>query len=248
MGFLDKAISLDFLTASLLTFGLTVLSMALGIIGGVLLALVKGVRFAPLRWLADAYIWFFRGTPVLLQLIFVFNVLPLWGLSLSPFTCAVIALSLNEVAYMAEIVRGGLLGVDRGQRTAAHMLGLSEAGILRWVVLPQATRLILPPTGNQFIGMLKTSALASVVSVQDLMLTAQRQAAADFDYVGSLGAAAVHYLVLTTVFTLALRQVERRLDVNRRAAARRTTDAVLTKGRVLTKDPARTAAVDPAAR
>ncbi|MFJ2172380.1 amino acid ABC transporter permease [Streptomyces sp. NPDC101062] len=238
MGFLDKALSADFLTASLLTFALTVLSMALGIAGGMLLALVKGAPFAPLRWLADAYIWFFRGTPVLLQLIFVFNVLPLWGLSLSPFTCAVIALSLNEVAYMAEIVRGGLLGVDKGQRTAAHMLGLSETGILRWVVLPQATRLILPPTGNQFIGMLKTSALASVVSVQDLMLTAQRQAAADFDYVGSLGAAAVHYLVLTTVFTLALRQVERRLDVNRRASARRAKDPA----------PGRTAALDPAAR
>ncbi|AXG76559.1 amino acid ABC transporter permease [Streptomyces paludis] len=241
MEFLHKAVSADFLTASMLTFVLTVLSMALGVVGGVLVALLKGVRFAPLRWLADGYIWFFRGTPVLLQLIFVFNVLPLWGLSLSPFTCAVIALSLNEIAYMAEIVRGGLLGVDKGQRTAARMLGLSEAGILRWVVLPQATRLILPPTGNQFIGMLKTSALASVVSVQDLMLTAQRQSAADFDYVGSLGAAAVHYLVLTTVFTFALRRLERHLDVNRRAAARRTKEPV-------PREPVLTAAVDPAAR
>ena len=195
--------------------------MVLGILGGVLLALVKGGP-APLRWLVDGYVWFFRGTPVLLQLIFVFNVLPLWGLNFAPFTCAVIALTLNEIAYMAEIVRGGLLGVDDGQRTAAHMLGLSEPKILRWVVAPQAMRLILPPTGNQFIGMLKTSALASVVSVGDLMLTAQRRAAADFDYVSALGAAAVLYLVLTTVFTLALRWMERRFDVTRRAAARRT--------------------------
>jgi len=219
-GFLDKVFSADFLTASLLTLELTLLSMVLGIAGGVVLALVKGGPTAPLRWLVDGYIWLFRGTPVLLQLIFVFNVLPLWGLNLSPFVCAVVALSLNEVAYMAEIVRGGLMGVDRGQRTAAHMLGLSELKILRWVVLPQATRLILPPTGNQFVGMLKTSALASVVSVQDLMLTAQRQASADFDYVGALGAAAVHYLVLTTVLTLVLRRIEQRLDVVRRAKGR----------------------------
>ncbi|MFE3142921.1 amino acid ABC transporter permease [Streptomyces scopuliridis] len=238
-GFLDKVVSSDFLSATLLTFELTVLSMLLGVAGGVLLALAKGGP-RPLGWLVDGYVWLFRGTPVLLQLIFVFNVLPLWGLNFSPFTCAVIALTLNEIAYMAEIVRGGLLGVDRGQRTAAHMLGLSEVKILRWVVLPQAARLVLPPTGNQFVGMLKTSALASVVSVQDLMLTAQRQAAADFDYVGSLGAAAVHYLVLTTLLTFALRWTERRLDVTRRAAARR-------ESRPAAKQTD-TAALDPTAR
>ncbi|KAA9153480.1 amino acid ABC transporter permease [Amycolatopsis acidicola] len=221
MGILDRVFSGTFFSATLLTFELTVLSMLLGIAGGVVLALLKGGP-APLRWLVDGYVWLFRGTPVLLQLIFVFNVLPLWGLNFTPFTCAVIALTLNEIAYMAEIMRGGLLGVDRGQRTAARMLGLSEVKILRWVVLPQALRLILPPTGNQFVGMLKTSALASVVSVGDLMLTAQRQAAADFDYVSALCAAAVHYLVLTTVFTLVLRWAERRFDVTRRAAARRS--------------------------
>ncbi|WP_218025935.1 amino acid ABC transporter permease [Nocardia miyunensis] len=221
MDIVHRTFSGAFLSATLLTFELTVLSMLLGIAGGVVLALCKGGP-APVRWLVDGYVWLFRGTPVLLQLIFVFNVLPLWSLNFSPFTCAVIALTLNEIAYMAEIVRGGLLGVDRGQRTAAHMLGLSEPKILRWVVLPQALRLILPPTGNQFIGMLKTSALASVVSVGDLMLTAQRQAAADFDYVSALCAAAILYLVLTSVFTVALRRLERRFDVNRRAMTRRT--------------------------
>ncbi|NIY69394.1 amino acid ABC transporter permease protein [Streptomyces malaysiensis] len=226
-----------------MTFELTVLSMALGVVGGALLALAKSGPVPPLRWFADGYIWLFRGTPVLLQLVFVFNVLPLWGLTFSPFVCAVIALSMNEIAYMAEIVRGGLLGVDQGQRTAARMLGLSEGKILRWVVLPQATRLLLPPTGNQFIGMLKTSALASVVSVQDLTLTAQRQAAADFDYVGSLGAAAVDYLLLTTVLTFAIRRMERRFDVTRRAASRRR------KQPALRPDAGTSSAdLDPAAR
>ncbi|GAA3615145.1 amino acid ABC transporter permease [Kineosporia mesophila] len=214
---LEYTFSSTFLVATWKTLLLTVISMVLGIVGGLLLALVKNGGPAPARWLADAYIWLFRGTPVLLQLIFVFNVLPLWGITLEAFTCAVIALALNEAAYMAEIVRGGLMGVDRGQRTAAHMLGLNPVQTMRWVVLPQTLRLVLPPTGNQLIGMLKTSALASVVSVQDLLLTAQRTASANFDYVGTLSAAAIHYLVLTTIFTLAVRALERRLDVDVRA-------------------------------
>ncbi|WP_020574520.1 amino acid ABC transporter permease [Actinopolymorpha alba] len=221
MSFLDYVFSATFFQSAGITLALTVVSMVLGIVGGLLLGLVKTSSVAPARWLANGYIWLFRGTPVLLQLIFVFNVLPGWGLRFSPFTCAVIALSMNEAAYMAEIIRAGLLSVDRGQRTAAHMLGLSERQILRWVVLPQAARVILPPTGNQFIGMLKTSALASVVAVQDLLLSAQRIAAANFDYVNTLVAAAIHYLVLTTLFTLAVNAVERRLDVTRRASARR---------------------------
>jgi polar amino acid transport system permease protein len=186
-----------------------------------LLALMKTGRVAPTRWVADFYIWLFRGTPVLLQLIFVFNVLPSFGMTLAPITCAIVALSLNEAAYMAEIIRGGLLGVDKSQRVAAHMLGLSPVQSLRYVVLPQTARLILPPTGNQLIGMLKTSALASVVAVSDLLLTAQRQAAGNFDYVGSLTAAAIYYLILTTAFTFLVRQCERRLDVDVRSARRR---------------------------
>ncbi|MFG3689828.1 amino acid ABC transporter permease [Micromonospora sp. NPDC047740] len=225
MKILDYVVSETFLQAAATTLGLTALSMALGVAGGLVLALAKASHLGPARWVADSYIWLFRGTPVLLQLLFVFNVLPLWGISLSSFTCAVIALSLNEAAYMAEIIRGGLLGVDQGQRTVSRMLGLNERQILRWVVLPQATRLVLPPTGNQFIGMLKTSALASVVAVQDLLLSAQRIAAANFDYVNTLVAAAVHYLLLTTLFTLAINVLERRLDVARRARRRARSDA-----------------------
>jgi len=218
---LDYIFSRTFFDAAWVTLYLTIVSMALGIVGGLVLALMKTGPLGPLRWVADFYIWLFRGTPVLLQLIFVFNVLPTFGLTLAPITCAIVALSLNEAAYMAEIVRGGLLGVDKGQRTAAHMLGLSPIQSLRYVVLPQTARLILPPTGNQLIGMLKTSALASVVAVSDLLLTAQRQAAGNFDYIGSLTAAAVYYLVLTTAFTFLLRSLERRLDIDVRSDRRR---------------------------
>lgn len=220
MQLLEYVISADFLLAALVTLALTALSMALGIVGGLLLALLGSSRFAVLRWIVHAYVWVFRGTPVLLQLIFVFNVLPLVGLRFSSFACAIIALSLNEAAYMAEIIRGGLLGVDKGQQTASHMLGLTRAQTLRYVVLPQMIRLALPPTGNQLIGMLKTSALASVVAVQDLMLVAQRTAAGNFDYVNTLLAAAIHYLILTTLCTLLVHAFERRVDVTHKARRR----------------------------
>jgi polar amino acid transport system permease protein len=220
MQLLEYIFSPSFLMAALVTVGLTVISMAFGVVGGVALAVLQTVRFRPVRWVVKFYIWLFRGTPVLLQLIFVFNVLPLVGLRFDSFTCAVIALSLNEAAYMAEIVRGGLLGVDRGQHIAAHMLGLTKRQTMWHVVMPQMIRLILPPTGNQLIGMLKTSALASVVAVQDLMLVAQRTAAGNFDYVNTLLAAAVHYLILTTLCTALVNFLESRMDTDARSKRR----------------------------
>lgn len=227
MNVIEYLVSGPFLTGALITIGLTVLSMALGILGGLVLAAAGSVPFAPLRWLVRGYIWLFRGTPVLLQLIFVFNVLPMVGLRFDSFTCAVIALSLNEAAYMAEIVRGGLLGVAAGQRPAAQMLGLTRSQTMLFVVLPQVARLVLPPTGNQVIGMLKTSALASVVAVQDLMLVAQRTAAGTFDYVGTLVAAAILYLLLTTLLSGLLSTLERRMDTSRKSARRRKRAALL---------------------
>ena len=215
-GFLDYFLSINFALGAWITLSLTVLSMALGIAGGLLLALVKtsGIRF--LQAPADLYIWLFRGTPVLLQLIFIFNALPQMGLRFSAFTSAVIALALNESAYMAEIIRAGIQSVDQGQKSAARVLGLREGQIMRHIVLPQAMRLIIPPTGNQFIGMLKMSALASVIAVQDLLLRAQRIASANFDYIDTLIAAAMWYLVLTTLFTYGQRFLERRMDVTKR--------------------------------
>lgn len=215
-GFLDYFLSINFALGAAVTLGLTVLSMVFGIAGGLVLALVKtsGIRFLQLP--VDIYIWLFRGTPVLLQLIFIFNALPQMGLRFTAFTSAVIALALNEAAYMAEIIRAGIQSVDKGQKSAARVLGLKESQIMRHVILPQAMRLIVPPTGNQFIGMLKMSALASVIAVQDLLLRAQRIAAANFDYIDTLLAAAIWYLILTTIFTYGQRWLEVRMDVTKR--------------------------------
>ena len=119
------------------------------------------------------YLWLFRGTPVLLQLVFAFNVLPAFGIVLPGFACAVLALGLNEGAYMAEIMRSGIRAVGPGQRLAARALGLEDSQVMRWVVLPQALRIVIPPIGNQFIGMLKLSALVSVIGVQELLLVSR---------------------------------------------------------------------------
>jgi polar amino acid transport system permease protein len=215
-GFLDYFFSANFALGAGITLALTLLSMILGIAGGLVLALIKTSGIKVLQLPTDLYIWLFRGTPILLQLIFIFNALPQMGLRFSAFTSAVIALSLNESAYMAEIIRAGIESVDKGQRSAARVLGLRDRQIMRYIVLPQAMRLIVPPTGNQFIGMLKMSALASVIAVQDLLLRAQRIASANFDYIDTLIAAAAWYLILTTLFTYGQRWLERYMDVSRR--------------------------------
>lgn len=215
-GFLDYFLSVNFAIGAGITLALTLLSMIIGIVGGLVLALIKVSGNRALQVPTDLYIWLFRGTPILLQLVFIFNALPQMGMRFTAFTSAVIALSLNESAYMAEIIRAGIDSVDKGQRSAARVLGLRDAQIMRHVVLPQAMRLIIPPTGNQFIGMLKMSALASVIAVQDLLLRAQRIASANFDYIDTLIAAAAWYLILTTIFTYGQRTLERRMDVTKR--------------------------------
>jgi polar amino acid transport system permease protein len=224
----------NFFRGALITLALTILSQTIGIILGLVVALTRSSRWRVIRTVAGLYVWFLRGTPVLLQLIFVYAALPQFGVRFSAFQSAVIALSLNEAAYMAEIIRSGIDSVSSGQRLASRALGMKEWQLMRYVVLPQALRVIIPPTGNQFIGMLKTSALASVISVQDLLLTAQRTASANFDYVPALASAAVYYLVLTTIFTLLQRRLEQRLSIEHRRRSRPLQPAVVEASAAMT--------------
>ena len=198
-----------FLRGAGTTLLITVVSLSIGMAVGLLVALAQGSRVPAARGATVLYLWLFRGTPVLFQLIFVFNVLPVFGILLSGFTSAVIALGLNEGAYMAEIMRSGIQAIGRGQRTAARALGMNEWQVMRHVVLPQAFRIVIPPVGNQFIGMLKLSALVSVIAVPDLLLVANQTASASFRYLQALGAAGVYYLVLTTLFMAVQVRIER---------------------------------------
>ncbi|MCB8878056.1 amino acid ABC transporter permease [Acidisoma silvae] len=211
-----------------MTLALTVLVMAIGIICGGVLALV---RFSPgpmLPLCARAYIWFFRGTPVLVQLVFWYNLaslfpqisfgIPFGGpklfaisatAAISSFTAALLGLGLNEAAYMAEIVRAGLLSVDRGQSEASKALGYRPAQTFRVVILPQAMRAIVPPTGNQIIGMLKYTSLASVVGLGELMQSVENIYASNFQTIPLLIVAALWYLLLVGLLSIAQSFIER---------------------------------------
>ena len=205
---LEYLASPAFFRGALMTLILTIISIFLGILVGLALALIQQGRIKILQKFALSYLWLIRGTPVLFQLIFVFNVLPTLGLLFSGFTCAVLALSLNEGAYEAEIMRSGIQAISKGQRVAARALGLKEWQVMRYVVLPQALRIIIPPVGNQFIGMLKLSALVSVIAVEDLLLVANQAASASFRYVETLSAAGIYYLSMTTIFMFFQKRIE----------------------------------------
>lgn len=207
-----------------LTLLFTVLSMGLGLVGGLILEVLRLSENPVLTRLAGGYIWFFRGTPLLVQIIFWFNIalfIPKVTIGsfevemntlISPFTAALLALSLNETAYMAEIIRAGLLSVDKGQSEAATALGFTPMQTLRRIVLPQALRVTIPPIGNQTIAMLKTTSLVSVVAAQDLLTRAQNIYARNFLVIELLIVASLWYLVLTTLASVVQHRIERRLS------------------------------------
>jgi len=233
------------------TLLITVLAQGTGIVIGVVLALFRQSANPLLRSSASFYVWFFRGIPVLVQLFFwynlpgVFKVLRLTvpGIHLTlvdvhtltlltPFTAALLGLGLNEGAYMAEIVRAGILSVGPGQMEAALSLGMTRAEALRRVVLPQAVRVVVPPTGNELVSMLKTSALASTILYSELLRRASEVYTANLDVVALLLVAAIWYLVLTSIANLGQAQLERRLGraerIGRRGGHRRVPSPVAT--------------------
>lgn len=209
-------LSPEFVQGAWMTLLITLCSLLCGVVLGLVLALLQEAPFRAGKGLAFFYLWLFRGTPVLFQIIFVYNVLPGFGLRFSAFTCAVLALSLNEGAYMAEILRSGLQAVKSGQRIAGMALGMTSGQIMRKIVLPQAARIVLPPMGNQMISMLKSSALVSVIAVQELLLVANQTASASFRYFEALCAAGIYYLLLTSLFMVFQSWLESVLDPKQR--------------------------------
>ncbi|MEV5429901.1 amino acid ABC transporter permease [Streptomyces sp. NPDC052701] len=204
------------------TLLITILSMAIGIVGGIVLAVMRLSKNPVTSWIAWFYIWFFRGTPVLVQLVVWFNLGLVfeyinlgpfykdeWSDFMTPFLTALLGLGLNEAAYMAEICRAGLLSVDEGQTEAAHALGMSHSRTLRRIVIPQAMRVIVPPTGNEVINMLKTTSLVSVVQYSELFRVAQDIGQTSGAPAEMLFLAAAWYLLLTSVFSVGQFYLER---------------------------------------
>ncbi|WP_336216432.1 amino acid ABC transporter permease [Nonomuraea sp. LPB2021202275-12-8] len=248
---LDKQVVLNYLFRDLtlsglaVTLYLTVLAMLFGIVGGTLLAVMRISKNRVLSTCANLYLWVFRGTPVLIQIIF-------WGylgalyprfdlgipftdvvfasvstdILMTPMVAALLALGLNEAAYASEIVRAGILGVDRGQIEAASSLGMNTGQTLRRVILPQAMRSIIPPMGNEAITMLKTTALVSVIAGKDLLTNLQQVYSQNFQVIPLLIVASIWYMAVTSVLTLFQAFLERRYgrgtaDVGSRGTAGR---------------------------
>ncbi|MBX3567795.1 MAG: amino acid ABC transporter permease [Rhizobiaceae bacterium] len=228
----------------LMTIWLTVAAMAIGIVLGTAIALMRISANPVLASVASGYLWIFRGTPLLVQLIFWFNLSALYpqitvGLPFGPslgtfdanyfitvYVAALLGLGLNEGAYMSEIVRSGLNSVPVGQREAAEALGMSSFRVMWRIILPQAMRVIIPPTGNQLIGMLKTTSLVSVIALQELLYSAQLIYTANFQTMPLLIVASIWYLVLTTVLSIGQYFLERHFGrSDRRTAAVRADDA-----------------------
>jgi polar amino acid transport system permease protein len=220
-------LSTDVLKGLLRTIELTVLAMVIGIAIGVAVAVMRLSPIPILSGVSWAYVWFFRGTPLLVQIVFWYNLSALvqtlsigipFGPSfvsgdvnqiVTPFAAALLGLGLNEGAYMSEIVRGGIQSVDHGQVEAATALGMRRGRTMRRVVLPQAMRVIIPPTGNQVIGMLKSSSLVSVTSLPELLYASQLIYQRTFQTIPLLIVASLWYLIVTSVLSIGQYYVER---------------------------------------
>ncbi|MFC3107318.1 amino acid ABC transporter permease [Undibacterium arcticum] len=207
----------QFADGARVTVALTAISGVIGILLGVFAALAKLSKFPPLRWAANFYVWAIRGTPLLVQVLFVFLALPslVPGLQLSDFNSAVVALAFNAGAYNAEAIRAGILAINKGQTEAARSLGLTPFMTFRDVIFPQSFRIALPPLVNNFVSLLKDSSLAYVIGVVELSNIGNRIQSVTFQPIPVFITTATIYLILTSVMTQISGAIERQLDVER---------------------------------
>ena len=230
-----------FLRALWTTIYISVLAQTLGVALGLVAALMRMSRFLVLRVLSGAYVLVFRGTPLIVQIFFIyFGANLLFGFTLIPRSvnfglfqmdgaafAGILALGLNEGAYMREIIRAGIAAVDKGQMEAAKSLGMQYRLAMRRIVLPQATRFIIPPLGNEFNGMIKNTSLLAFIGVYELFLDAEQGYSVTFKPVEYFIAVAFWYLVLTTLWSLVQVQIERRLGVSDRPETETWTQRLL---------------------
>lgn len=219
MTYLELSIITDnfhlFFPVAIETMKLTSASILLGLVIGLIAAFMKLSTFWPIRFVANVYITVIRGTPILLQLFIIY-----YGLThfvvLKPYPAAIIAFGAHNGAYIAEIFRGAIQSIDRGQMEAARSIGMTHFQAMRRIILPQAIKRAIPPLGNQFIIALKDSSLASTIAVRELMLRSQQLGASTFRYMEYFIIAGIYYLIMTSILTLAVNYVERRLRASER--------------------------------
>jgi polar amino acid transport system permease protein len=212
-----------FLDGLVLTIAISVIAMVLATLVGLAIALMRRSRFGAIRWCAGFYIWVIRGTPLLVQLVIIytglaaiglyqFHDVSLAGLSVkAAVQAAILGLMINESAYIAEIIRAGLDSVPKGQFEAAASLGMTPGRLMRFIIVPQSLRVMVPPMGNSFNGMMKTTSVLSVIGVSEMFLVTQSISSATFHTFEIFIVAAIYYLALTTVWTFIQAAIENRL-------------------------------------
>ncbi len=208
-GFWGYFTNLYLLEGALWTIGLTINTLVFGGIIGLVLATMRLSKHKALSRAAQAYVWMFRGTPLLVQLIIIYTGLPQLGLvRFTVLESALLGLALNEAAYLSEILRGGILSVPKGQTEAARALGLKPFQIFRQIILPQALRVIIPPLGNSVNGLLKTTSIASVISMEEVLRRGQILMQQKFQVLEVFMVVAILYLVMTTCWDFVQRRIE----------------------------------------
>jgi polar amino acid transport system permease protein len=190
------------------TLALSLACLAIGLVCGTVAAMMRMSAKLYLNKPAAFYIWLMRGTPVLVQLIIIYNGLPRVGIKFNVIEACLLGLGLNEGAYLAEIIRAGILSVAKGQFDAARSVGMTHAMTMRIIVLPQAMRVIIPPLGNTFNSLLKTTSLASVISMEELLRRAEVVMQLQFKVLEILIVAALYYLVMTTIWGFIQERIE----------------------------------------
>ena len=196
------------------TIPITLISFSLGLLLGFIVALIRLYGPAPLKSVVRFYVWIIRGTPLLVQLFLIFYALPSVGITLDAFPAAVIGFTLNVGAFTSEVIRATLLSVAKGQWEAAHSIGMSWGQSLRYIILPQAARVAVPPLSNTFISLVKDTSLASVMTVPELFLAAQRIAAVTYQPLILYSEAALLYLLISSVLSYLQSRLELRLERN----------------------------------
>jgi polar amino acid transport system permease protein len=209
-GFFDYLTNPFLIHGALVTIGLTVAALFFGLILGIVIALMRLSGGLLLSGIAAFYCWVFRGTPLLVQLLIIYTGLPLLGVRFSVLEAALLGLSLNEAAYLSEIVRSGIMSVQKGQTEAARALGLRRVQVFRFVVWPQALRIIIPPLGNSVNGLLKTTSITSVISMEELLRRTQILIQERFLVLELFMVAAIYYLLMTTAWDVVQRRLEAR--------------------------------------
>ena len=209
-GFFDYLLNPFLLEGAVTTLWLTAASLSAGLLLGIGLAVMRLSSNRLLAGIAGLYCWVFRGTPLLVQLLIIYTGLPLFGLRFSVVQAALLGLALNEAAYLSETVRAGILAVARGQREAALALGLRRIQVFRLVIWPQALRIIIPPLGNSVNGLLKTTSVASVISMEELLRRTQILIQERFLVLELFMVAALYYLAMTTAWDFVQRRLEKR--------------------------------------